>query len=110
MTENISFKQYIKQSREQLERAMGTVPTQLTEYDVKKYCRLMVGESVDEKQTVVLKPGHTISILWEYAKKNEPTPINIRFNNVEDLDTEVEFDLYWSKSQLTKWLCKNTKK
>ncbi len=110
MTDKLTFKQYIKESREQLEAAMGSIPTQVTEYNVKSYCRLVVGESVDEKVSINLKPGHTISVLWEYAKKNDPTPLNIRFNNVEELDSDAEFDLYWSKSQLTKWLCKNTKK
>ena len=105
-----SFKQYIAESKKQLEAAMGTVPVQTQDYDINSYCRLMVGETIDEKVTVNLKPGHMISILWEYSKADDPDPINIRFINVENLDSEAEFDLYWSKSQLTKWLCNNTKK
>lgn len=106
---NVTFKQYIKQSRQQLEAAMNSIPMQVQQYKVKTYCRLMVGESTEDKKSIALKPGQTISILWKYLNENDPLPVNIKFNDVEQLDSAEQFDLYWSKSQLTKWLIKNTK-
>jgi len=105
----VTFKQFFAESKQQLEKALDTAPIVEEQYNVKTYCRLVVGEDVKEKQTITLKPGHLLSILWEYKNHKDPTPTGIKFLNIENLDQHSEFNLYWNSSKLSKWLNKNTK-
>ena len=105
----VTFKQYFNESKAQLEKALDNTPIVEEQYNVKTYCRLVIGEDLDHKQTINLKPGHLLSVLWEYNNPKDPTPTGIKFLNVENLDQQSEFNLYWNSSKLSKWLSKNTK-
>lgn len=105
-----TFKEYLEISRRELEEAMERTPICTTPYTIKRYCKLMVGESLKSKETIQLKPKHQVEVKWVYENMESPTPVHITFNNVSDIDNDVAFDLYWSGEQLTTWLSKNANK
>ena len=107
MTFNLTFKEYLK-SKQELRAAIEKTPQQITEYTVDKYCKLMVGESKDDKEMVILKPNQKIIVEWLYNDIDNPTAVNITFEGVcEKVDSE-EHKSYWQPQKLQKWLQRNT--
>jgi len=108
MVMKLTFKEYLD-SKEKLREAIAVTPKQVKEYTVKKYCKLVIGESKDEKEQVNLKPNQKIIIEWVYRNIDEPTPIKIIFEGVSpDIDSE-DHSTYWQSLKLQKWLLKNTR-
>lgn len=105
--EKLSFKQYID-SKEKLREAIKNTPTQQTEYVVKKYCKLVVGETKEERQYISLKPRQTIIVEWLYENIKLPTPASISFKNNTDLSLDDQYQTFWSAFKLRKWLLRNT--
>lgn len=108
-TIKMTFKEYWDITKKQLVEALNNTPQQVVEYKTTRYCRLTVGESLKEKQTIPLKPGHVFTVKWLYENMETPLPKKINFFNVNNLDPNSELDLYWTPSQLDSWLSKNTK-
>jgi hypothetical protein len=104
----LSFKEYLE-SKQQLLKTLGECPIQSLTYNVTKYCRLIVGENNDKK-AVLLKPGHTIIVEWQYQNVEDvtPQPLSIRFEDSKDIDASEEFNTPWKSTKLAKWLSKNS--
>ncbi len=107
MSDNLSFKEYLR-SKQQLREAIHDTPQQTKEYLVTKYCKLVVGESKDDKEQINLKPNHKIIVEWLYEDMDSPTAVNITF---EGVCSEVDSDnhsSYWQPYKLQRWLLRNT--
>lgn len=102
--ERLSFKQYLD-SKEQLLKAIENTPVTRLEYEIRKYCTLVVGESVDDQQIISLRPKNKIIIEWSYVNPSNPTPVNIEFDGI-DLD---ESSTPWSGVKLQKWLMRHAR-
>ena len=104
----LSFKEYLE-SKQQLLKTLGECPVQSLSYNITKYCRLIVGET-DDRKAVLLKPGQTIIIEWQYQNVDDmtPKPVTIRFEDNKDIDSDEEFNTPWKPSKLVKWLTKNS--
>ncbi len=108
MGTKLTFKEYLD-SKEKLRFAIKETPQQVTEYMVNKYCKLIVGESKEEKEQINLKPNNKITVEWLYNDIDNPTPLKIMFEGVcPNIDSE-EYKSYWQPHKLQKWLSKNTR-
>jgi hypothetical protein len=105
--EKITFKQYLD-SKQKLIEAVKKVPERTATYRVRKYCKLIVGENKGQKNQITLKPNYNIEVQWLYEDINNPTPINIKFSGIKDIDESQEFNTYWQGKKLLKWLIRNT--
>ena len=95
----LSFKDYVI-SKNQLMDAIKQTPIQTSTYNVKKYCKLVIGESKNNKSSISFKPNNTIEVEWLYEDMDNPTPVSI----IVDGDSH---DIYWKGEKLTSWLSKN---
>jgi len=59
---------------------------------------------------VLLKPGQTIIVEWQYQSVDdlEPKPLSIRFGDNKEIDPDEDFQTYWKSNKLIKWLTKNS--
>ena len=108
MGNNLTFKEYLE-SKERLREAIKVTPQQTTEYAVSKYCKLVVGESKNEKEQINLKPNQTIMVEWLYNDIDNPTPIKIVFEGICPNVDSNEYKTYWQSQKLQSWLKKNTR-
>lgn len=106
MMDKLTFKQYLE-SKEQLLKAIHNTPTSIIEYEVRKYCTLPIGELEIEKETISLKPKNTIIVEWRYDDINNPTPMNIRFKGLKELDETEQYSTFWNSSKFQKWLIRH---
>lgn len=106
--DKLTFKEYLE-SKEKLREALRNTPQRDAEYVVRKYCKLVVGESKEVKEYVALKPNQKILVEWVYNNLDNPTVVGIRFDGVRDIDSEDEFLTYWDGIKLQKWLLRNTR-
>lgn len=104
----LSFKDYLD-SKEQLREAINNTPKRTAEYSVRKYCKLPVGESKEEKEYVNLKPKHKIFVEWLYENTDNPTILSIKFDGVQNKPAEEEHKALWQGERLLKWLLRNTR-
>lgn len=104
---HIPLKQYLD-SKRQLLNAVHNTPVTLIEYEIRKYCTLPIGESVDDSSIVALKPKQRIIIEWVYNNAVAPTPTKITFSGPLDSD-DTTGDLFWPAEKLTKWLLRYAK-
>jgi len=109
MTEKIlTFKEYMASKEKLLEPARKNIPEQTVNYSVRKYCKLVLGESKLEKMYIPLKPKQQVSVKWLYDDLENPTPLEILFNGVSDVPEEERFTTFWEGEKLRKWLDRNT--
>lgn len=108
MAEKLTFKEYVE-SKERLREAVKNTPQQEVQYTVRKYCKLVVGESKDEKEQINLKPNQTITVSWLYENFDNPTPLSITFNGVKSVDSEQVFSTSWAGFRLERWLMRNAR-
>lgn len=106
MMDKLTFKQYLE-SKEQLLKAIHNTPTSIIEYEVRKYCTLSVGELEIEKENINLKPKNTIIVEWRYDDINNPTPTNIKFKGLQDIDEGDQYFTYWNSDKFQKWLTRH---
>lgn len=104
--EKLTFKQYLE-GKDQLKQAIHNTPVTIVEYEIRKYCTLSIGESNDEVRLVPLKPKHSIVVEWLHDNPSNPTPMNIRFIGIEELDEE--HPVFWTGIKLKKWLDRHAK-
>lgn len=109
--EKLTFKEYVD-SKAQLLEAVKETPMQQVEYVVRKYCKIPLGESKDEKEYISLKPKQSVVVKWLYEDINDPTPQGIWFHSGNDDLNHLrgrEFDTFWSGEKLQKWLARNAR-
>lgn len=107
MDTNLTFREYL-QSKERLREAVQDIPHQKKEYIITKYCKLVVGESKDEKEQVNLKPNNKVIVEWVYRDIEAPTPVNIMFEGVCDEVDSENHSTYWQSYKLQRWLLRNS--
>lgn len=108
MAHNLTFKEYLE-SKERLREAIKKTPQQISQYTVKKYCKLVVGESKNEKEQINLKPNQIITVEWLYNDIDNPVPLRIMFEGVCSNIDAAEYKSYWQPQKLQRWLSKNTR-
>lgn len=99
----MTFRDYLD-SKERLRQAIQETPIASTKYTVKKYCKIRVGESRDERQEVALKPKQSIIVEWRYDDINTPEPVSVI---LESINPDEEMSVYWTGEKLKSWLSKN---
>lgn len=107
MAEKLTFKDYVS-SKDQLRSAIDNTPQRVAEYEVRKYCKLPVGETKEEKEQVSLRPKHKITVEWLYNDVDNPTPLNLKFEGPTEIDPDDERSALWNGERLLKWLLRNT--
>lgn len=96
----LTFKEYLD-SKEALREAIENTPVQTVEYTVKRYCKVAIGESKEERNYLALKPKQDITVKWKYININEtPEPVSVEFDG-------EEYDVLWTGTKLKEWLKKN---
>ena len=99
----LTFKEYVE-SKQRLRRAVSETPIASLTYCIKKYCKIRVGETKDDRSEISLKPNQRVIVEWRYDDINNPEPQTIIF---EDQGPE-EYPIYWKGSKLKDWLSKNS--
>lgn len=103
----LTFMQYLD-SKQKLREAVTKTPQRIATYEVRKYCKLAIGENKDEKQLIALKPNHKITVKYLYENIDNPTVVAMTFEGVKDVDIDQEFETFWDGAKLLKWLSRNT--
>lgn len=103
----LSFKEYLI-SKQKLREAVLNAPHYTSSYNIKKYCKMVVGESMEDREDISLKPKQSIIVEWLYDNMASPTILNVRFEGVENIDPDEEFETVWTGERLLKWLTRNT--
>jgi hypothetical protein len=106
--EKLTFKQYLE-SKEKLREAVKKTPVRKAEYVMRKYCKLPVGESKDDKEYIALKPKHKLIVEWHHRDLENPDLMSICFENVDGVSDKEEFKSFWSDERFKKWLLRNTR-
>lgn len=105
--DKLTFKQYLE-SKDRLREAANNVPQHTATYDIRKYCKLVVGESKDEKEYIKLKPKNTVIVEWKYDDVDNPTVLSICFEGTEAPQNQ-QYNALWSGERLVRWLERNAK-
>ena len=108
-THKLSFKEYLQSKEKLLEAAEKNIPEQVVEYSVRKYCKLVLGESKQDKIYLPLKPKQLISVRWLYEDIENPTPLSINLDGNTETPEESRFKTFWEGEKLRKWLSRNTR-
>lgn len=106
MSLKLTFKEYLD-SKEKLREAVTKTPQRSATYNIRKYCKLVVGESKEQKAQVALKPNQKICIEWLYTDVDNPTIVSMTFEGIKEIQPDEEFETYWDGAKLTKWLNRN---
>jgi len=106
--EKLTFKQYLA-SKDQLREAIKQTPVRKAEYVMRKYCKLPVGESKEDKQYIALKPKHKLIVEWNHKELENPDLMSICGSIQEGVDKTEEFKSFWSDDRFKKWLLRNTR-
>lgn len=107
--ERLSFKQYLA-SKEQLLKAVEHTPVTVVEYEVVKYCSLVVGETEEDKQLIGLKPKNHVLVEWKYTNPLDPTPEKLWVRGSKNVDDDQDLVTFWSGAKLSKWLQRHATK
>lgn len=105
MATKLSFKEYLD-SKEKLREAVTKTPQRVATYNVRKYCKLFVGESKHTRNQIALKPNQKVCVEWLYTNIDNPTIVGLTLEGVSDVDQQYE--TYWDGIKLMKWLTRNT--
>lgn len=101
---SISFSDYIR-SKQQLREALQQDPIHTVTYEVRKYCRIPLGETKGSKEYYNLKPKQRISVKWKYSDPDSiPEPMSVTIPLEEDTSNLSTFQ---SGERLLKWLSTN---
>jgi len=107
MGHKLTFKEYVE-SKTTLLAAIDKTPQCVVEYNVSKYCKLVVGESMNNKEHIGLKPNQKVLVEWKYEDVDNPTIVNISFSKVDKVDPSQQYNSYWGTARLQRWLLSNT--
>lgn len=100
--EKLTFKQYVE-SREQLLKAIDNVPVTVMEYEVRKYCNMVLGESTEPIQ---LKPKHYIRVTWMCQNPLLPIPEMVQV--IQSGVVTHTLPVTINSDKLQKWLIRHT--
>ncbi len=103
----LSFAQYLH-SKQQLRESVGQLPRIIIEYEVRDYAAITLGETVEDKEIVALKPKQLVVVEWEQQQNTTFTPIRISFEGHKDILETEEFQTFWPTTKLRKWLTTHT--
>ncbi len=106
--EKLTFKQYLE-SKDKLREAIKQTPVHTAEYVMRKYCKLPVGESKEDKKYIALKPKHKLIVEWHYQDLYNPTLQSISFDDVDEVNADEKHSSFWSDERFKKWLLRNTR-
>lgn len=106
--DKLTFRQYLD-SKDKLREALNQTPVRRAEYIMRKYCRLPVGESKEEKEYIALKPKHRVFAEWLYDDPDNPKLASVTFEGVDNVDTEKKHYSYWPDERFKSWLERNTR-
>lgn len=97
-----SFKQFLRESKQQLEEAATAAPVHLKHYTAFKYNTLVV-----DGATISIRPQYKLVVEWVYANPSKPQPVSIEVsgNNC----SPKTFALTTDAQKLSRWLKNNTK-
>jgi len=101
MKVNLSFRDYL-QTKNRLKLAGEGAPRAKKMYEATKYCKVPLLEDRDneDKQYINLKPRDRLEILWEYAIKDDPTPIQV----ILTFDDDQVMYFSWNDAKVKKWV------
>lgn len=105
----LTFKEYWNSKEQLREAAVKNTPHQSRSYSVRKYCKLAVGESKAEREYVSLKPKQKIIVEWLYTDINNPTPVNLKFEGINEIDPDDPHLTFWEGAKLIGWLNRNAR-
>lgn len=108
MGKKLTFKEYLESKRRLLE-AIKENPHQTVCYNVRRYCKVAVGESKENKHYINLKPHQTILVEWLFTAPDTPTIVGLKFDKVPGVELAEEFSPFWSTERTHKWLQRNTR-
>lgn len=103
--EKLTFKQYVE-SRDQLLKAIDNIPITVMEYEVRKYCNLVVG-TAEAPTTIQLKPKQHIRITWMCQNPLLPIPESIHIVD-QGILSESSHPITTNSDKLQKWLIRHT--
>lgn len=106
--EKLTFKQYIE-TKQKLREAIERTPKQTVSYSMTKYCKMIVGESKDEKVYIPLKPKNKITVDYLYINEDAPVITGVHVEDVEEVDPEFTYSVFWENERFIRWLEKNAK-
>lgn len=106
--DKLTFKQYLD-SKSVLREAIKQTPVRKAEHVMRKYCKLPVGESRDDKEYIALKPKNKIIVEWLYSNPDKPELESVSFEGVEDVDIDTKHASYWPEERFKNWLKRNTR-
>lgn len=92
----LTFKEYWE-SKEALLQASNNLPKIITEYIVKKYCKLPIQLDEAERDYISLKPHDTFKILWEFHADNS---VHVQCFIMD----EVNYTPCWQDEKIKKWV------
>lgn len=104
--QKLTFIEYLD-SKEKLREAVLKTPQRTVTYTVRKYCKLIVGESKETKSQVALKPNQKICVEWLYTDVDNPSIVSMKFEGVKEIETEQQYETFWDGAKLIKWLNRN---
>lgn len=107
MNRKLTFKEYLE-SKEKLREAVRKTPRRVAEYNVRKYCKMVVGESKEQKEYISLKPKQKVLVEWLYTSTDNPEIVNIKFEDVGGIDPDELYETFWNGERFQKWLARNT--
>lgn len=96
----LTLLEYVK-SIDQLKGALKYEPIRIIEYEMIKYAKISIGESVNVRDMFILKPGDYIKVKWMYSK--------IDMICLKMIINDKDYPVYWKNEKIKKWLDKNTK-
>lgn len=97
------------QSKSKLVEAADRAPQRTALYTLKKYCKIPVGESKEDRKYVSLRPNQKISVSWLYEDMDNPTPLEINFDGPQDVNPEEGYQAMWNGNRLLNWLLRNSR-
>lgn len=104
----LTFKQYLD-SKDQLREALKQTPVRKAEHVMRKYCKLPVGESKEEKEYIALKPKHKVFVEWLYEDPDNPKLESVTFEGVDQVEEDKKHSSYWPDERFKNWLERNTR-
>lgn len=104
----LTFKQYLD-SKDQLREALKQTPVRKAEHIMRKYCKLPVGESKEEKEYIALKPKHKVIVEWLYDDPDNPKLESVAFEGVDEVEIDKKHSSFWPDERFKSWLERNTR-
>lgn len=106
----LGFKEYYE-SKKRLLSAAEDSPRIREEYELLKYCKFPVYESLDDdhKTYLAFKPKDRIEVLWEHVSNYDEFPVAKCLRIISE-DGDDHYYPSWNNVKMTKWVNSNTRK